>query len=83
MNACHPGHEGNKESIDCNVRQTATVDYHERSIIGGGPILLMGDSRYDRLCGKWRDEDFNVLFLDSTRHLLIHLCESWMNKKYH
>jgi hypothetical protein len=42
MNACHQGHEGNKESIDCNVRQAGTVDYHERSIIGGGPILLMG-----------------------------------------
>ena len=44
MNACHQGHEGNEESIDCNVRQAGTVDYHERSIIGGGPILLMGDS---------------------------------------
>jgi len=50
--ACHQGHEGNEESTDCNVRQAGSVDYHERSIFGGGPILLMRDYRYDRLCGR-------------------------------
>ena len=61
MPACHQGHDGNKESTDCNVRQAGSVDYH-RSIIGGGPILLMGDYRYGRLCGKWRDEHFSVYY---------------------
>ena len=60
--ACHQGHEGNEVSTDCNVRQAGSVDYHERSIIGGGPILLMGDYRYDRVCGRWRDEDFSVYY---------------------
>ena len=51
MPACHQGHEVNEESKDCNVGQTGSVNYHERSIIGGGPILLMGDCRYDRSVG--------------------------------
>ena len=61
MSACHQGHEGNEVSTDCNVRQAGSVDYHDRSIIGGS-ILLMGDYRYDRPCGRWRDEDFLVYY---------------------
>jgi len=52
MFACHQGHEGNEVSTDCYVRQAGSVNYHETSIIGGGSILLMGDYRYDRPCGK-------------------------------
>ena len=64
MSACHQGHEGNEESTDCNVRQrqAGSVNNHERSIIGGGPILLMGDSRYDRLCGRWKNVDFSMYY---------------------
>ena len=60
--ACHQGHDVNQVSTDCNVRHAGSVNYHERSIIGGGTILLMGDYRYDRLCGRWRIEDFFMYY---------------------
>jgi hypothetical protein len=42
MSACHEGHESYEGSTDHNVGQAGSVDSHERSIIGEGPILLMG-----------------------------------------
>ena len=65
MYACHEGHEGHEGSTDCNVGQAGSVDYHERSMIGGGPILLMGGYRYDRLCGRWRDKVFSVYYIST------------------
>ncbi len=55
----------------------------ERPIIGGGLILWLGSiDMMDSVGGQGTKTSQNSMF-DSTRHLLIHLYESWINKQCH